>query len=175
MGKGAGRELEQRSKKSFWMPPKVLQCGGEERHGKARDRMPARMVMQSLIAEPEKKGKQEGPKSTKVVDNPSSTTLLAAGRLATGMWEKPNVFSDGSLKQNRCYFWQTGGAGVFWPQRTIEQVTEDEKKYTDYEQKEDGLYLWCPFNSLLNSSTRTELAAAIVAIIPPVHAHIWDR
>ena len=31
--------------------------------------------------------------------------------------------------------------------------------------------LWCPFNSLLNSSTRTEPAAAIVAIIPPVPFH----
>ena len=34
------------------------------------------------------------------------------------------------------------------------------------------MLLWCPFNTLLNSSTRTELAAAIVAILPPVPVHI---
>ena len=27
--------------------------------------------------------------------------------------KKPSVYSDGSLKQNKCYFWQTGGAGVY--------------------------------------------------------------
>ena len=30
---------------------------------------------------------------------------------------KPNVLSDGSLKQNKCYFWQTRGADGFWPGR----------------------------------------------------------
>ena len=35
-----------------------------------------------------------------------------------------------------------------------------------------GLLLWCPFKSLLNSSTSIVLAAAIVAILPPVPVHI---
>ena len=34
------------------------------------------------------------------------------------------------------------------------------------------MLLWCPFNSLLNSSTRTELGAAIVALIPAVPVNI---
>ena len=34
------------------------------------------------------------------------------------------------------------------------------------------MLLWCPFNSLLNSSKRTELAAAIVAMLPAVPVHI---
>ena len=55
---------------------------------------------------------------------------------------------------------------MFWPGRKLEELTEDERKYTEHEQLEEGLLLWCPFNSLLNSSTRTELAAAIVAMIP---------
>ena len=68
--------------------------------------------------------------------------------------------------------WQTGGAGVFWLGRSIDQITKDEAIYMEHEQRSEGLLLWCPFNSLLNSSTRTELAAVIVAIIPPVPVHI---
>ena len=86
--------------------------------------------------------------------------------------KKPHVYSDGSLKENKCYFWQTGGAGVFWPGRSMDQITKDEAIYTEHEQRSEGLLLWCPFNSLVNSSTRTELAAAIAAIIPPVPVHI---
>ena len=32
--------------------------------------------------------------------------------------------------------------------------------------------LWCPFNSRLNSSTRTELGAAILTLLAPLTAHI---
>ena len=61
---------------------------------------------------------------------------------------------------------------MFWPGRSIDQITKDEAIYTEHEQRSEGLLLWCPFNSLLNSSRRTELAAAIVVIIPPVPVHI---
>ena len=64
---------------------------------------------------------------------------------------------------------------MFWLGRSMGQITKDEAIYTENEQRGEGLILWCPFNSLLNSSTRTELAAAIVAILPPVPVHIWDR
>ena len=92
-------------------------------------------------------------------------------QLETGVPKKPNVYSDGSLKQNRCYFQQTGGAGVFWPDSRLEQLAADEARYTQQEQLGEGFLLWASFNSLLNSSTRTELAAAIVAITPPVPVH----
>ena len=36
----------------------------------------------------------------------------------------------------------------------------------------EGPALWCPFNSLLNSSTMFELRVASVAIIRPVPVHI---
>ena len=52
------------------------------------------------------------------------------------------------------------------------QITNDEAIYTEHERRSEGLLLWCPFNSLLDSSTRTELAAAIVAIRPPVPVHM---
>ena len=57
------------------------------------------------------------------------------------------------------------------PGRSMDQITKDESIYTEHEQRSEGLLSWCPFNSLLNSSTRTELAAAIVAILPPVPVH----
>ena len=55
----------------------------------------------------------------------------------------------------------------------MDQITNDEAIYAEHEQKSEGLLLWSPFNPLLNNSTRIELAAAIVAIIPPVPVHIW--
>ena len=61
---------------------------------------------------------------------------------------------------------------MFWPGRNFDQITKDEAIYTEHEQRSEGLLLSCPFNSLLSSSARTELAAAIVAIIPPVPVHI---
>ena len=35
-----------------------------------------------------------------------------------------------------------------------------------------GVMLWCPFNSTLNSSTRCELGAAIVALLSPLNINI---
>ena len=32
----------------------------------------------------------------------------------------PNIFSDGRVKQPKSVFWQTGGAGVWWPRRKME-------------------------------------------------------
>ena len=159
--------------------------------------IPARTVMQSLIAAPDKKTAQGGPKSKQVPLQQGTLhhkgspweekekekesgkekarmdeECLQEQKVEDRVPERPNVYSDGSLKQNKCYFWQTGGAGVFWPGRKMDQLTEDEATYTEREQIIKGLLLWCPFNSLLNSSTRTELAAAIVAIIPAVPVHI---
>ena len=36
----------------------------------------------------------------------------------------------------------------------------------------DGVMLWCPFNSRLNSSTRCELGAAIIALLAPYLVNI---
>ena len=35
---------------------------------------------------------------------------------------QPNVYSDGSLKHPRGIFWQVGGAGVWWPKRSLTEV-----------------------------------------------------
>ena len=86
----------------------------------------------------------------------------------------PNVFCDGSLKNTKGYFWQVGGAGVWWPDRAIATISEEEKEISEFEEHEvagdifaegggtsqKGIMPWCPFNSRLNSSTRCELGAA---------------
>ena len=54
----------------------------------------------------------------------------------------------------------------------MKQITKDEAIFTEHEQRSEGLPLRCPVNPLLNSSTMTELAATIVAILPPVPVHI---
>ena len=81
--------------------------------------------------------------------------------------EKPNVYSDGSLKNTKGYFWQLGGAGVWWPGRKAEDLTQEEESIAEYKEEPGGLMLWCSFNADLNSSTRCELAAAILALLPP--------
>ena len=40
------------------------------------------------------------------------------------------------------------------------------------EEGRDGVMLWCPFNSRLNSSTRCELGAAITALLAPYPVNI---
>ena len=86
--------------------------------------------------------------------------------------ESPNVFSDGSLKNIKGPFWHLGGAGVWWPGRTAEQLTSEEDRITEHSEQEGGLMLWCAFNSSLNSSTRCELAAAILALLAPKPANV---
>ena len=97
-----------------------------------------------------------------------------------------NAYSDGSLKNTTGLFWHVGSAGVWWPGRGIETLTTDEKGFAEYKAQkpdadifrdgvevgEDGVMLWCPFNSSLNSSTRCELAAAILALLSPYPLNI---
>ena len=79
--------------------------------------------------------------------------------------EEPNAYADGSLKQSKGACWQTGGAGVWMPDRKIEDLTEQEKKYTTQEEAYGGIMMWCAFNTLINSSTRCELGAAIISML----------
>ena len=86
--------------------------------------------------------------------------------------QEPNAYSDGSLKNTKGYFWQLGGAGVWWPNRVESEVTQEEMKIAEYKETEGGVMLWCSFNASLNSSTRCELAAAIIAMLAPRPVHI---
>ena len=101
--------------------------------------------------------------------------------------DKPNGYSDGSLKNVRGMFWSVGGAGVWWPNRTIDSITVDEATIAVHRQVEPdhdwfgphkdimnpgGLMLWTPFSSRLNSSTRCELGAVILALLAPFAINI---
>ena len=61
---------------------------------------------------------------------------------------------------------------MWWPNRKEEQLTSDEKRIAEYKEHEGGLLLWCSFNASLNSSTRCELAAAIIAVLAPQAVNI---
>ena len=94
---------------------------------------------------------------------------------------EPNGYSDGSLKNNKGLFWAVGGAGVWWPNRALDDLTTDEKTIAEHRQvapdvcifnpeaaeNPGGVMLWTPFNARLNTSTRCELGAAILALLAP--------
>ena len=100
--------------------------------------------------------------------------------------DTPNAYSDGSLKNTKGYFWSVGGAGVWWPARKASTLTAKEKHIAEYREVEParsifepqrpeengGLMLWSPFNARLNSSTRCELGAAIIALLSPYGLNI---
>ena len=46
----------------------------------------------------------------------------------------PNVYSDGSLKNTKGYFWLVGGAGVWWPGRKIGTITQAEKGIAEFKE-----------------------------------------
>ena len=63
--------------------------------------------------------------------------------------EEPNVYSDGSWLHPEKPFLSFGGAGVWWPDRTIQNdehlhrlpLSEAENMLSYYEQKSDGFAL----------------------------------
>ena len=63
------------------------------------------------------------------------------GRCDEQVGEKPNVYTDGSLKNPAGLHWAIGGVGVWWPGR-IERPTEQEMQYSHCESKEEGTALW---------------------------------
>ena len=87
--------------------------------------------------------------------------------------EEPNVYSDGSWLQPQYKYLGYGGAGVWWPGRNLNQepASEAENELAHYNQKPDGLEMYTSIGGLAGGSTRTELAAAIVAMSAngPVH------
>lgn len=85
--------------------------------------------------------------------------------------EKPNVYSDGSVK-NPVFGprWQVGGRGIWWPGRDASTLPPMpfEMQFTWHEFKANGFRAWNRFKGLRNSSMRAEIGAAMVAIQPPV-------
>ena len=75
---------------------------------------------------------------------------------------------------------------MWWPNRSLESLTHEEKKIAEHCQVEPntcitdpeafdnpgGVMLWATFNAKLNTSTRCELGAAIVALLSPYGVNI---
>ena len=92
-----------------------------------------------------------------------------------------NVYTDGSWLFPLKQFLGLGGAGVWWPKRTIirnealdntyHPLSDAEDDLAYCEQGEDGLRIYTKIGGYAGSSTRTELAAGIVALSAhgPVH------
>ena len=88
--------------------------------------------------------------------------------------QKINVYSDGSWIFPIQQFLGLGGAGVWWPGRDINQchfLSPAEKELSHYKQLQNGLLLYSPIGGYSGSSTRSELAAAILALAAngPIH------
>eukprot|EP00973_Karenia_brevis_P087483 12130603-Karenia_brevis.AAC.1 len=85
-----------------------------------------------------------------------------------------NVFSDGSWKNTRHQIWGIGGAGVFWPHRRVEDapLTDAEYSMAFETQRGDGLGLATLLQGYGGSSTRTEIAGGIVALLGPGPIHL---
>ena len=93
-----------------------------------------------------------------------------------------NVYTDGSWLNPLKQFLGLGGAGVWWPNRCIgdksscplayrKPVSSAEGELAHYRQLDGGLQLFTKLGGFGGNSTRTELAAGIIAICAdgPVH------
>jgi len=93
-----------------------------------------------------------------------------------------NVFTDGSWLFPLRQYLGLGGAGVWWPKRTIGTPGFDgdlyrvplsiaESEIAHFRQESGGLTLYASIGGFSGSSTRTELAAGIIAACAhgPVH------
>ena len=94
---------------------------------------------------------------------------------------QPNVYTDGSWLHGTKQFLGIGGAGVWWPKRQLNKnglltsyykpISEGKEKMCFIEQNNDGVNCYSNTGGFSGSSTGTELAAGILAILAhgPIH------
>ena len=87
--------------------------------------------------------------------------------------EQINVYTDGSWINPRKFHFALGGAGVWWPNRTLRSLplSTAEKELTHQQFSSRGIRLCAAIGGFSGSSTRNELAAGIIAVCAhgPVH------
>lgn len=71
-------------------------------------------------------------------------------------------------------FWRTGGIGVRWPTRSLEDIplTVTEEQFMTHKVDGKGYTAWNVYNDLQNSSTRTEIGASLMAMQPKTEINI---
>ena len=86
---------------------------------------------------------------------------------------EPNTYTDGSLTNSSQPDFNLGGAGVWHPQGDLQAqpASETEAQLAVFQQMQQGLQVFINLPGLTTSSTRAELAGAILAIARtgPVH------
>ena len=124
---------------------------GKERHS-------ARQYYQ-LFKKVGKKGKAEVPETQEVKD-PAP--------------EEINVYTDGALKNPLHHFWGLVGFGVRWPKRdpATSPLSTAEHQYAATITLNGEIELCGTLTGHCGSSTRSELAAAIIALVAPGPVHI---
>ena len=104
---------------------------------------------------------------------PSINGMTMPSACHTNAPDEPKVYADGSWLQPRYKYLGYGGAGVWWPGRDLTQdpISDAEREFAFYNQKPRGMELYTSIGGISGGSTRTELAAAIVAMSAngPVH------
>ena len=88
--------------------------------------------------------------------------------------EDPNTYTDGSLHNPTSRHWQVGGMGIFWPDRCLkeEPMEDHELQYLQSQEGNYGTIMWGTFTALRGSSTRCEIATALVAMLRRKAVHI---
>ena len=85
---------------------------------------------------------------------------------------KPMGYTDGGVKNPHSHLLQMAGFGLWWPNPP--EVGEDDQitRYTYQRQAEQGVLMWGNMSGQESHSTRTELAAVLIAMLRPIPLHI---
>ena len=84
----------------------------------------------------------------------------------------PNGYTDGSVKNPLSCLWQMAGYGMYWLEPPSENENIEMTKYTFSEAAEGGVIMWGHMAGQQCHSTRTELAALLIAMLRPIPLHI---
>ena len=84
---------------------------------------------------------------------------------------EPNSYTDGSMLSPKGHRWAIGGICIWWPGRQKE-ATDKESQWAYCEKTKKGTMLWNIFNTLKYCSTRCEIGATIIAMLPPWATHM---
>ena len=85
-----------------------------------------------------------------------------------------NVYSAGSLANSRNPTWGLLGAGAWWPGRRLEEnpMSAMEREAANEEQEDKGVRLYTALGGFGGSSTRSEIAAGILAVAADGAVHV---
>ena len=87
---------------------------------------------------------------------------------------QPNAYTDGGLRQPTCHHWSLGGWGLWLPNLDTYKLDEFDTNLTNYMTKTPAneAHFYGPVGGHKVSSTRTEAAALIRAMLIPAPLHV---